>query len=72
MDCTLKFMKEYDLRSMNNRATITQDRGFGFVFVFSRAGGRSEVITRTRCVAAACSALLAGCCGHAELMILKG
>lgn len=34
MDCTLKFMKEYNLRSMNKRATITQDRGFGFGFVF--------------------------------------
>lgn len=34
MDCTLKFMKEYNLRSMNNRATITQGWGFGFVLVF--------------------------------------
>lgn len=71
MDCTLKFMKEYDLRSMNNRATIMQEQGFGFVFVFCRAGGRSEVMSRT-CVAAPCSALLAGCCGHTELMVLKG
>lgn len=71
MDCTLKFMKEYDLRSMNNRATIMQERGFGFVFVFSRAGGRSEVISRTS-VVAACSALIAGCCGPTELVTLKG
>lgn len=34
MDCTLKFMKEYNLRYMNNRATIMQDRGFGLGFVF--------------------------------------
>lgn len=62
MDCTLKFMKERNLRSMNNRATITQDRGFGFVFVFSRAGGRNGAMSRT-CVAATCSALAVGCCG---------
>lgn len=27
-------MKEYNLRPMNNKATIMQDQGFGFVFVF--------------------------------------
>lgn len=62
MDCALKFMKERNLRSMNNRATIMQDRRFGFGFVLSRAGGRNGAVTRM-CAAATCSALAAGCCG---------
>lgn len=78
MDCTLKFMKEYDLRSVNNRATIMQDRGVGFGFgfwvcFFFFPGLVEEVKSLPgSCVAAVCSALLAGSCGHAELMIPKG
>lgn len=71
MDCTLKFMKEYNLRSMNNRATITQGWGFGFVLVFFQCWWKNEAISGM-CVAVVGSAFVAGCCGHPQLMILKG